>query len=165
VLSALQVVTLVLVALAMAPAVAHALELPGKMRLSRDVYLQVQPIYYPGFTFVGGAAEILGLLSTFISVLLIPRGTPAFWLTLCALVALVVMHAVFWLVTQPVNRYWLREYELGSAGKAVFRTNQGAAEPHEDWSSARDKWEHSHVVRAMLVTVALILLAAALAAS
>lgn len=32
----------------MAPALAHAMEYPGKMRLSRDAYLTVQPIYYPG---------------------------------------------------------------------------------------------------------------------
>jgi hypothetical protein len=44
----LQVITLMLVALAMAPAVAHALEFPGKKRLSKDAYLTVQGIYYPG---------------------------------------------------------------------------------------------------------------------
>jgi hypothetical protein len=63
-LPALQVVTTVIVALAMVPAVAHALELPGKKRLSRDAYLTAQPIYYPGFTFVGGSAELLGMLCT-----------------------------------------------------------------------------------------------------
>ncbi len=44
----LQILTTVLVAVAMAPALAHALEYPGKMRLSRDAYLTVQAIYYPG---------------------------------------------------------------------------------------------------------------------
>jgi hypothetical protein len=44
----LQVVTLMLVALAMAPAVVHVLEFPGKMRLSKDAYFTVQRIYYPG---------------------------------------------------------------------------------------------------------------------
>ena len=38
----------------MALALAHALERPGKMRLSKE--LAIQPIYYPGFTF-GGTAE------------------------------------------------------------------------------------------------------------
>jgi hypothetical protein len=52
-LDIMQVVTVVLVALAMIPAVAHALELPGKMRLSKDIYFAVQRIYYPGFTFAG----------------------------------------------------------------------------------------------------------------
>jgi hypothetical protein len=34
----LQVLTVLLVAVAMALALAHALELPGKMRLSKDAY-------------------------------------------------------------------------------------------------------------------------------
>jgi hypothetical protein len=46
----LQVVTVLLVAVAMALTLAHALELPGKMRLTKDVYYAMQHIYYPGFT-------------------------------------------------------------------------------------------------------------------
>jgi hypothetical protein len=40
----LQVLTIFLVSLAMALAVAHALELPGKMRLNRANYMTVQTI-------------------------------------------------------------------------------------------------------------------------
>jgi hypothetical protein len=40
----LEVVTVVLVAFTMAPALAHALELPGKMRLSKEEYRVVQRI-------------------------------------------------------------------------------------------------------------------------
>jgi hypothetical protein len=47
----LQVVTVFLVAVAMSLALAHALELPGKMRLDKETYMAVQTIYYPGFTF------------------------------------------------------------------------------------------------------------------
>ena len=42
----LKVLTVVLVAVAMAMSLAHALELPGKMRLSKEVYLRAQRIYY-----------------------------------------------------------------------------------------------------------------------
>jgi len=35
----LEVLTVLLVALAMVPALAHALELPGKLRLAKDEYL------------------------------------------------------------------------------------------------------------------------------
>ena len=56
----LQVQTVILVSVAMAPALAHALELPGKLRLDREVYLQVQLIYYPGFTIAGGVGEVGG---------------------------------------------------------------------------------------------------------
>jgi len=46
----LQILTTLLVAIAMAMALAHALELPGKLRLTKEAYLAIQPIYYPGFT-------------------------------------------------------------------------------------------------------------------
>jgi hypothetical protein len=49
----LQVVTVLLVAVAMSLTLAHALELPGKMRLDEQTYRAVQTIYYPGFTFGG----------------------------------------------------------------------------------------------------------------
>lgn len=49
----LQVLAVILVAVAMALSLAHALELPGKMRLDSETYYAMQPIYYPGFT-IGG---------------------------------------------------------------------------------------------------------------
>jgi hypothetical protein len=58
----LQVAAVILVAVAMALSLAHALELPGKMRLGKDTYLAVQQIYYPGFTIDGGA-EPLAILA------------------------------------------------------------------------------------------------------
>ena len=45
-----EVVAVLVVAIVMALSLAHALELPGKLRLSKEDYLAVQPIYYPGFT-------------------------------------------------------------------------------------------------------------------
>ena len=47
-LTALQFITLLLITLSASCAVGHALELPGKMKLTRDVYLAVQPICTPG---------------------------------------------------------------------------------------------------------------------
>jgi hypothetical protein len=48
-----QVVTVFLVPVTMSLALAHALELPGKMRLNKETYIAVQTIYYPGFTYGG----------------------------------------------------------------------------------------------------------------
>jgi hypothetical protein len=56
--SGLQVLTVILVAVAMALSLAHALELPGKMRLTKEVYYAMQPVYYPGFTIGGGIGEM-----------------------------------------------------------------------------------------------------------
>src|SRR5262245_13404198 len=66
----LQVLAVLLVAVATCLALAHALELPGKLRLSKDTYLAIQPIYYPGFT-IGGASEPLGMIVLLL--LMIPR--------------------------------------------------------------------------------------------
>jgi hypothetical protein len=67
-----QLVCVVLVAIAMALTLAHALELPGKMRLGKEAYLSVQQIYYPGFT-VGGVAEPLGIIALLALLVSCPR--------------------------------------------------------------------------------------------
>ena len=46
----LELLSVCLVAVAVALPLAHALEWPGKMRLDKEAYLATQPIYYPGFT-------------------------------------------------------------------------------------------------------------------
>ncbi|MDB6106782.1 MAG: hypothetical protein JWO52_6781 [Gammaproteobacteria bacterium] len=94
-LTILQLTTLFLIALTMACAVAHALELPGKMRLPKEVYLSVQPIYYPGFTVVGGFAEFGALLMLFALLFLTPREGPTFALTLWAFIALLSLQGIF----------------------------------------------------------------------
>src|SRR5215475_12985714 len=98
----LEVLTAVLAAIAMVPAVAHALELPGKLRLGRHEYLAVQTIYYPGFT-IAGIAEPVAILAV-LALLVFTAAAAQFWLVALALAALVAMHAIFWLVTQPVNK-------------------------------------------------------------
>jgi hypothetical protein len=84
----LQVLSVCLVAVAMSLALAHALELPGKMRLDKDVYLATQPIYYPGFTIGGGIGEGGGMVATLILLLLTPRASAEFRWTLLAFLVL-----------------------------------------------------------------------------
>src|SRR6266545_926122 len=115
---ALQVLAILLVALATALAVAHALEMPGKLRLSKDAYLTTQTIYYPGFTF-GGICEPLGVIMLLVLIVLTPSGA-VFWLTLGALIALAAMHAVYWAATHPVNNFWLKDFQLKGATGAFF---------------------------------------------
>jgi hypothetical protein len=151
-----QIISIMLVTLALAPALAHVLEFPGKSRLSRDAYITVQPIYYPGFTVAGGIGEVGGLISVIILLLLTPRETLAFWLTLLALLGLLGMQIVFWLFTQPVNKFWLQSTALGNFGAAFFEVGsagRGFGQSHddpEDWRKMRDRWEYSHIVRAGL---------------
>jgi hypothetical protein len=149
VLHAIQIAAILLTALAMAPALAHASEFPGKRRLDRDAYVVVQAIYYPGFTLLG-IAEPVALIAIVVLLFLAPRHGPGFWMAALALLCVVGMQAVYWLVTHPTNKYWLTSAEtrLGKAGERFFAA--GSAANQADWMKLRDRWEYSHVARAVL---------------
>ena len=164
-LASTQIVTLMLVALAMATAVAHALELPGKMRLPRDTYLAVQRIYYPGFLIGGGLGEFAGMLGTVALLFMTPSGSIAFWLTLAACILMLLMHLVFWIFTQPVNRFWLRDQRMATAGAKFFGVRASKESDTREWTALRDQWEYSHLTRAILSFTAVAFLAAAIAAT
>jgi hypothetical protein len=162
-LPVLQIVTATLVSIAMALALAHALELPGKLRLDEQTYRAVQTIYYPGFT-LGGSAEPLGLLSLLGLVFLTPRGGAAFWLTLASFVALAAMHGAYWLLTHPVNNFWVEGVDMSKAGARFFRVRaMGTQDGTPDWRDLRNRWEYSHVIRAVLGLASHILLVTAIA--
>jgi hypothetical protein len=155
---------LILIALAMTTALAHALEMPGKMRLPKDTYFAVQPIYYPAFTVVGGLGEVIGLGALLALLFVTPTGSAAFWLSVAAFIAFVIMDAVFWVITHPVNRFWLRDQQLSAAGSAQLDVRSVSEELRSaDWTQLRDRWEYSHVARAILSLAAFILLASAIA--
>lgn len=155
---ALQVFTVLLVAVAMGLSLAHALELPGKRRLSKEVYGAVQRIYYPGFT-IGGISEPVSLLLTLVLLSFTPWGSLDFWLTLLALLGLIGMQAVYWLVTHPVNKVWLEGEALSRAGSGFFSsglTRSGDDPRPPEWTALRDRWEYSHVGRAALALISFV---------
>jgi hypothetical protein len=148
----------------MALSLAHALELPGKMRLDRDAYLSVQPIYYPGFTVGGGIGEAGGMIATLLLLLLTPRASAAFLWTLVAFISLVAMHLAYWAFTHPVNKFWLKDASLSGLGGGFFRfdpVNRSA--PEDAWQHLRNRWEYSHVIRALLAGVSFVCLVVAVA--
>jgi hypothetical protein len=155
----LQVVSMVLVAVAMAQALAHALELPGKLRLGKDTYLAVQQIYYPGFS-IGGAAEPVAIIALVVLLAMTPYGGPRFWWTLAALLPLLVMHLIYWVLIHPVNNFWIKDVKLAGLGATFF--SLFAKDPGADWSKARDIWEYSHLARAVFAMLSLISLAIAI---
>ena len=155
----LQISTTILVAVTLVPVLAHALELPGKLRLSREDYLKVQPIYYPGFTWAG-FVEPAAILALLLLTILTPAGTAPFWLRLGALIALAAMHATYWLVTHPVNNFWLKDTRLNKAAEKFF--GAGGDDRQADWKKLRDRWEYSHVARAGCAALALVLTVTAL---
>jgi hypothetical protein len=151
----LQVAAVMIAAVPAALSFAHALELPGKLRLDEPTYRAVQQIYYPGFT-LGGMAEIPSVLVTALLLYLTAPGTAAFWLVLAALLGLAGMNAVYWLIVHPVNKHW-----VGGALSAQAASFFGRAAPSAstaDWTALRDRWERGHLMRAALAGLSLLAL-------
>ncbi len=156
----LAVVAVLATAIVFALSLAHALEYPGKMRLEKEPYLAVQTIYYPGFT-IGGAAEPLAILLVLALLLLSPWEVTGSALLIVALCGLIAVQGVFWAMTQPVNRIWVKFMPLDGAGKRFFRPDEAAAaEP--DWTGLRDRWERSHIIRCIAASIALLALVIAI---
>ncbi|SCK13762.1 hypothetical protein [Streptomyces sp. WMMB 322] len=162
----LGVLAALLATVVMAPAEAHALELPGKLRLSRAEYTVVQRIYYPGFT-RAGIAEIPGVLVAAAALAVTDAGTADFVLRSVALAALSGVQAVYWLRVHPVNRIWLEEQDLDRLSTGFFalgsRHPPGGDASYEAWATLRNRWESGHVLRAALATIAVTSLVVALA--
>src|SRR5262245_35972066 len=155
----LQIVTIVIVSIAMALGGAHALELPGKLRLPKEHYLAIQQIYYPGFTY-GGFAEPIGLLLLLVLLIVTPASGVQFWLTAAAFLAFLLMHATYWLVTHPVNNFWLKDFQPEKLARGFFSFDPlGHVDRLRavDWTALRDRWEYSHVFRAALTLLSLVL--------
>jgi hypothetical protein len=90
----------------------------------------------------------------------------AFWWALSAFVAVAAMHVIFWTVTQPTNRYWLRDRQLSKAGARFFAVDRGGPDcttkANPEWARLRDNREYSHIARAGLSALALIALVVAI---
>lgn len=154
----LKISTLILVAVVAALSLAHALELPGKMRLGREQYLAVQAIYYPGFTFAG-FCEPLSVIALAVLLAVTAGGTAQFWLIAGALAAAVLVNIVYWVLTAPVNKVWMREEKLPASARKFF----GSGTPdQQDWKTLRDRWERSHLYRALAAATSFLLLSAAI---
>ncbi len=149
----LQVLSTLLVSVGMALPLAHALELPGKRRLQRETYVAVQTIYYPGFTIGGLFGEFGAILSTGLLLLLTSMATARFWLVLAALTCLRIMHALYWVITPPVNKVWLKDHKLRGPGANFFGRPSQAIE--DDWRPLRDRREMSHLARGVFAMLSL----------
>lgn len=106
---------------------------------------------------------VLGLL------LMTPAGSAAFPWTLDGLLGLVATHATYWILTHPVNNFWLKDQELKGFGGGFFqfdplkRRGQEEAAGERTWKRFRSRWEYSHVLRAIFSAIGLIALIVAVA--
>jgi hypothetical protein len=122
-------------ALALVPGMAHVLELPNKIRMRREDYMNAQRLYR-GWQFVG-IAVIAALISTIL--LLRTASADQFRLALAGVLSVLATQIVFWVFTFPVNR----------------RTRNWTEAP-KNWEALRKRWEYSHVTSAALNLMALI---------
>lgn len=132
----LQLVAILSLAIAMAGGWAHLLELPAKMRLSREDYLTVQQLYQ-GWALLG-IAVVAALLAT-AALALLQRGEGApFHFALAAALCIALSLVVFFLFTYPANQ-----------------TTQNWTLLPEAWEQLRRQWEYSHAAGAILYFAAL----------
>ena len=162
-LAILHFIAACLTTIALSTSLTHVLELPGKLRLDRGAYVTTQSIYYPGFT-VAGVAEPLEIIALLILVAITPKADPVFEWTLAAFAALIIMHGVYWVMTHPVNKFWLKDQNLEDLGKGFFSIgshkpkNENTENQDDLWKRYRDRWEYSHVIRAVFAAVAFVCL-------
>jgi hypothetical protein len=139
-------VSVVLVALTLAPSLAHVLELPNKIGLPAQDYLTVQQIYR-GWAWLG-AILFSALGATLIVALQARASRLAFVLALLAAGCLAMMLAVFFIFTYPVN--------LATENWTILPRG---------WEALRMRWEYSHAVGALLNFAALLALLGSLFAA
>jgi hypothetical protein len=136
-LAAVRFSSLLFVALALAPALAHLLELPNKIGLARDDYLTVQQIYR-GWALLG-VVVVAALVSTLLLAIMVRSRPREFVPALMAFFCIAGTQVVFWLFTYPANR----------------QTSNWTVLP-DNWMALRAQWEYSHAASAVLNLVALV---------
>ena len=136
-LKSLRLFTIVMVALCLVPAGAHFFELTSKMSLSPVAYMTVQKIY-AGWAFFG-IPIITALLLALLHAFTMRNDRAAFSMSVTAVLCLAFTQVIFWTFTYPINA----------------ATDNWTVAP-EDFEAARQQWEYSHAVNAILTFVALV---------
>lgn len=129
--------SLLFVALALVPLMAHLLELANKINLSRDDYLTVQQIYR-GWALLA-VVVFPALLSTLALAITVRRQRKAFIFVLLAFLCILGAQIVFWIYTFATNQI----------------TNNWTTLP-DNWTTLRRQWEYSHATSAVLNLLAMI---------
>jgi multisubunit Na+/H+ antiporter MnhB subunit len=128
-------ITLLATALAMAAAMAHALELPNKLAMNEQDYFAAQQSYR-GWNQLAIllSIEATGMIALAISY---RRVKPIRWRMLVALAMLVLAQLAFWFFTFPANQ----------------GTENWTVAP-QTWEQLRSQWEFSHLSGAIFQLLA-----------
>jgi hypothetical protein len=125
-------ITLMLAALGMTMGAAHMLELPPKTQYDAQMYAAVNSTLYRLYGIVGGFIQVAAILAAAVLSFLV-RDRPAFRLTLCGTLCLVLSLGLWVALVQPVNAEWLQ---------ALQTTPESVPEAY---IRLRDRWEYGHV--------------------
>ena len=136
-MTAARFLSLLFTALALAPALAHLLELPNKIGLPRGAYLTVQRIY-DGWALLGFVVYA-AFFSTLALAILTRHSRREFRYAFAAFLCIAGTQAVFWTFTFPMNR----------------ATQNWTVLP-DSWMAMRAQWEYSHAAAAVLNLAALV---------
>ena len=136
----LRFVSLLCAALALGLTLTHDLEIPGKQLLSGPEWLIVQQTFYGGFAIVGGVAEVLGLISTGVLLVLLRERRTSFILTVVASLSFVSMLALFAFGNNPLNQ------QIAAWTPDTLPAN---------WHEVRDAWDRFHAVSSAFAALAL----------
>src|SRR6266850_3277449 len=163
----LQIVSIFLVSIAMSLSWRMRWSFPASSGWTRKPNVPCRRSTIPVFTF-GGFSEGLGIVALLAVLLMTPTESAAFPWTLIGFIAFVAMHSAYWIITHPVNKFWLKDQDLKGFSAGFFRFDplKRHGQKHdaeETWKSLRDRWEYSHVLRAVLAALALVALAVAIA--
>jgi hypothetical protein len=138
-LTILYFTSLLFTALSLAPAMAHLLALPNKIRMGAGDYFTVQQIY-KGWSLLG-ILLVLALISNLLLAFITRRNAALFFLNGGAFLCMLTGLGIFFLFTFPANQ----------------QTNNWTKLP-KNWETLRRNWEYSHAVNAFIFLIALILL-------
>ncbi|MFC7399064.1 DUF1772 domain-containing protein [Chelatococcus sp. GCM10030263] len=128
-------IALLSTALALGGALAHALEMPNKIGMSRDQYFVVQQAYR-GWSLLGFL--LLIELGSMIAIAALSSEPWVRWPTVAAIAFLVGAQALFWIYTYPAN----------------VATQNWTVVP-DNWEILRRQWEYSHAAGAGFQTLAM----------
>lgn len=127
----LRFITMIFVVITLSALLAHLLELPNKMNLSKDNYQSVQQIYR-GWSWLG-ILEIGAIVLTLTWTIIERRNKKLFPLLFTALAFFIVSLVTFFIFTFPANK-----------------ATESWTQLPQDWQMLRKNWEYSHATRAIL---------------
>lgn len=135
-----RLITIVMTALCMGPALAHLLEMPAKLQYDGALWVRLQQSLYASFGTVGAFFEVAAILLAVVLVALVRARPRALRWTVLGAVCLLAAHVSFWVWIAPVNA-------------TVSGLTPDALPP--GWEQLRSRWETTHAARALLETAGL----------